>query len=444
LLRELLPVLVAGLVPIAVLALIVTGTALNLVAWQPPVQQTSQFGTANSQNGITAIVSDSTGIYATGFVGYIGFPNATSAYLFVSRYNLNGQEVWSQHFGDPYLSSISGVGVGTDGVYIVGELWVSPVNQSSFVIKYDLNGNQVWNRKFENASIGSRTISVTTTGVYVGGVNGTRYFVEDYDSNGSLVWTDLFGNNTGSISIFASLNGIYVASFDTPGSATGNSLVEKYGLNGILEWTQACSCVTANSGSTISADSTGIYAVGTVQSRGGTFDGLLAKYDFIGNRLWTTSFNAPGFNSVQQVEVSADSSGIYLATTTTDLRGIVMKYDGNSNRVWSVQLPWTTGTGLLTRGDAIALGDAGVYVGGDSRTSTPYNVGFVAQISKSSSLVFFGTNPPYSFGLVGLLAAVVATSILWLKRRQKKRFRAPAARASYHSQKVPTDMYSRT
>jgi hypothetical protein len=329
--------------------------------------------------------------------------------------------------------------VGTDGVYVVGELWVSPVNQSSFVRKYDLGGNQVWNRQFGSASIEATTISVTATGVYVGGVNGTRYFVQGYGSNGSLAWTDLFGNNSLSVSIFANVNGVYLTSFNTPGSTTGSSIVQRYGLNGILEWTQPCPCVTPNFGSAISGDSTGIYAVGTVQTRGGSLYGLLAKYDFNGNQLWTTSFSAPGFNSLGQPELSADPSGVYLVATTSDARGIVMKYDGNGNHVWSLQLPWKTGTGHAPA-DAIAAGDSGLYVGGESYTYTN-DFGFIALVGNSSSLVFFGINPPLSFVFAALLGAVVAASIFWLRRRLKKKVRAPSANLTYHSAKIPRDMY---
>jgi hypothetical protein len=436
LLRELLPVLVAGLVPIAVLALIVIGTTLSLVAWQPPILQTTQFGTADSQNGITALSLDPTGVYAAGFVGYVG---AVPSYMFVNRYTLDGHQVWTQQFGNPALSIISAIGVGVDGVYIAGNQGtqgIYPVN-ASFVKKYDLIGNEIWNREFGGGGASApTTIAVGTSGVFVGGyTNESRPFVKDYDFNGGLVWTRLLSYSNGYVNAFISPVGLYVSS-----DYANGSLVQKYGVNGTLSWTRTCTCGLAR----ISGDSTGIYGVGTTQTSGGIFDGFLSKYDLNGNQLWTTSFSAPGFDSVRQVEVSADSSGVYLATTTNDLRGIVMKYDGKGNHVWSVLLPWRTGTGSLTSGDVIAVGDAGVYVGGDSRTSTPNSVGFIAQITKSSSLVFFGVNPPYSFGLVGLLAALVAISVLSLRRRLKKKLRAPRANVTYRSQKIPGDICRET
>jgi hypothetical protein len=409
-------------VPLAVLMLILIGTAFSFVAWQPPTFQTAQFGTPNSLNDVMAITSDTTGVYAAGFVGgarTVGYGNVTPRYLFVNRYDLSARLLWTQQFGDPHTSTISDVGVGSDGVYAAGSL-----TTSSFVRKYDLNGNPLWTIQPGTSTAESTSISIGR-GVYAAGNNGTSYLLRDYDFNGSLIWTRPLGNSVGSISVHADAGGVYVIDARTLPTflKIGTSLVQKYYPNGTLAWTDTCSCDHA----AIAGDSSGIYVTGTVQTPGGASNGFLGKYDFNGNQLWTTSFSPHGYIDVQGVKASADSSGVYITGGTAG-GGLVIKYDSNGNEVWSVQPSWWP--------DTITVEDEGIYLGGYGTS----DLALIALMSKSSSLVFFGVNPPLSFGVLGLLVAVAVASILWFRRRWKKRFRPPSSSVDYRSQKIPVDL----
>ena len=435
-LRELLPLLVAGLVPFAVLVLIVLGTAVNLVAWQPPILQTTLFGTAASQNGITAIASDPTGVYAAGFVGY---SNVAPTYLFVNKYGLDGQQIWTQHFGNPNFSSIVSIAAGQGGVYAAGYLAISPLSGSQFLRKYDSNGNLLWDL---NVS-GPGAVAASTNYIYlVGGYNNTRSYIAKFDSSGNLVWTRLFGAIGDRMSVVGESSGIYVAN----ANSSRSGYVYAYASNSTFLWTQTCSCEPMG----ITSDGIGVYVVGIVQTTSlAVPDGFLTKYDLNGNQLWTTKVAPPAGTEALvgagELRASADSSGVYLTETTGDVRGTVMKYDSNGNHVWSLVLPWTTGISLLTPSDVIVVTaqQASLYVGGDTRTiSNGVNdTAFIASISESSSLVFFGINPPNSFGLVGLLVAAAAMSILWLRRQQKRRVRPSLATSNYRLKKIPTDSF---
>lgn len=431
-LRELLPVVVSGLVPIAVIAVIVVGTAVDLVAWQPPILHTTQFGTANSQNGITGMAFDSTGIYATGIVG---LSNVAPSYLFVSKYDTDARQVWTQHFGNATdFSKVLGVAVGANGVYVVGVLDLSA--NASFVRKYDFYGNLGWNVQFGTGSTTATAVSVAATNIYVGGLflgNTAPYFLRSYDLNGGLVWSLLLGSNTGIISIYANSGGVFTSYAASYSSSEFTSVVQSYDPYGTLLWNQTCSC----SSTAIAGDSSGIYLVGLVPTSSGITDGFLGKYSFSGNELWTTSFKAPGNDSIFTVRVSADSSGVYLSSTTSSNRGIVMKYNGNGNLQWSVLLPWTIGFGGKG-GDAIAVGSGELYVGGYLRTSAG-DAAFITSASESSSLVFFGVTPPLSFGVVGFLVAAVAVSVLVLRRRWKSRLRLASPTMPSRSKRIPTD-----
>jgi hypothetical protein len=201
----------------------------------------------------------------------------------------------------------------------------------------------------------------------------------------------------------------------------------------------------------IVGDGNALYVFGRVQAASLIPpDGFLTKYDVNGNQLWTTKFTPPAGPSalpgVREVRGSADSSGVYLAETTGDGRGIVMRYDSDGGRDWSLQLPWTTGLASSpSPGDAITTQQTSVYVGGDLSNNVPISTGFsntafISAISKSSSLVFFGVNPPFSFGLLGLLITAAVVSIVWFRKRLKSKIRPASAVSSHRLKKIPTDL----
>jgi len=442
-LRELLPVLAAGLVPFAVLVLIVAGTVVSLVAWEPPILRTIEFGTANSDNSITAIASDSNGVYAAGYVGY---SNVTPTYLFVNRYGIDGHQVWSRHFGDPYLSQVSSLSVGTDGVYVAGYLSFSSASASSFVAKYDFSGNQLWNSSFfPNRTSSASSVSSSTSGVYVAGYNGSQYFVKNYDLSGGLSWTRFLGSNQNRISVLAGSSKFYVAYDNETGGYFVNDvgLVQEYGSSSTPDWTRLCSCEPMG----ITGGGTDLYVFGLALNSISVPVGFLTKYDLDGNQLWTTQFNPPSSSlavtGVAEVRASVDSSGIYVTTTTGDDRGIVLKYDGNGKNVWSLQLPWMT-AGSLRTADVISVEHGEVFVAGDLRhaaTATGHSA-FLAAISQSSSLVLFGINPPFSFALLALLVVVAIVSPIWLRKYWKRRIQRAIADKDNRLKNIPADFFS--
>ena len=137
------------------------------------------------------------------------------------------------------------------------------------------------------------------------------------------------------------------------------------------------------------------------------------------------NFDSPDGTTVGTPRISVDSSGIYLALTTTR-SGFLLRYNGNGNQVWTVEMPLT--------GNAVSAGQDGVYVGGAAS-----NNAVLSKYGQSSSLVLFGVNPPFSFGLVALLGAVVVLSLLWLRRQRKRVLRRPKSAMPYSAPKPSED-----
>ncbi len=450
-------VLVAGATPILVFALLVFVPTLHpdLASWEPPLLwNTDVAGFCDSQdcttNAVTGIYATSTGLYATGFVRPEPYPGVcrpgyqmycpdqnTTNYVFLNSYDFNGHEVWSIHLPgngttvctvlscNVNYDEIHGLSVGTDALYIVGSF----LNNSAFVERRNLTGNTVWTRLFEAQA---PTVSVGSGEVFVDG--GNKLFV--YNIDGDSVWNKTLVSVTSS-TIYAGPGGLYVAgiasySYDT------QAFVSKYDPSGTLLWNQqfdqpgfTCSCYP----NALSGDSSGTYVSGHTlsafpgHSLTSHSDEFVRKYDLNGNLLWTTQSGTPDLSDAGDTTISANPAGVYLLVMRYNL---VMRYDGNGNRAWSVALP----ADIAFR--TMSAGTDRVYVGGE-RVILPARKAVIISLGQSSSLILFGVNSPFSFLLAGLMAATLAVSTFWLGRKLKKKRARPTSATRHDSRKVPSD-----
>jgi uncharacterized protein (TIGR03437 family) len=121
------------------------------------------------------------GFYVGGGIGF-GFVNTS-----LSRYDANGNELWSLQLTTPTLT---GIAADATGVYIIGSTNSSQFpfvagpalpgqcrsgsGGDSFVRKYDLNGAEIWTREFGTSGAASASgVAVDSSGVYVVGREGS-------------------------------------------------------------------------------------------------------------------------------------------------------------------------------------------------------------------------------------------------------------------------------
>lgn len=416
----LLPVVAAGLVPIALFTLLVLGIGLQVVAWRPPLLWSDQFGVSGGYNGATSIAANSAGVIAAGYLNSTQF-GLSGGDFFIRRYQIGGGLIWTKTFPLTPLSGPLEVSIGTDGVY-----GVLQTNDTISVLKYDFNGVQMWTRQFRGlidmTLPSAPALSATARGVYVAGqVNGEitnqsftgNYvaFVREYDTNGNVVWTSEFSNSTGSV------NGVYADSSGVYALTTG--LLVKFDPNGNEMWKQATSigaCLSPNdaAGSCFSGDSTGVYLSSSYIGYY-TSTGFLTKYDQDGKMLWTIHFTSPD-GDVGEPMVAAGSSGVFVKMFDGAGNSWVNKYDENGNQMLSFQTN-TVAPGARTNN--IVAGPDGLYDAGEVGKSGA----FVDEFGQNSSLVFFGLNPPWSFSVLGGLLAMGAISFFYFRRMRRRRLR---------------------
>jgi len=219
---------------------------------------TRQFGTAGGDlaRGISV---DASGVYVCGTVSD-ALPGQTSIGdidAFVRKYDVNGNEVWTRQFGTASGAYAADIFVDATGVYVTGDVngalpgQTSSGNADVFVRKYDVNGNEVWTNQFGSAGGDNATeIFVDASGVYVSGftfgalpgqtlLGAPDAFIRKYDANGNEVWTRQFGTASADYArgISVDASGVYVighVNSALPGQTFTGVLLMPLSVNTIL------------------------------------------------------------------------------------------------------------------------------------------------------------------------------------------------------------------
>lgn len=183
---------------------------------------TSQFGVGIFDKA-TGVQAAPDGVYVVGSTieSLSGQPFSGGQNIFVRKYDPAGNELWTREFGPPGADYSSGVSVTADGVYVTGQFNGFNGNLgNNFLQKYDLAGNELWTQQFSPVGVPNGYDSIATTAsaefvLYTGPESGGYYhsFLTEFDPNGNQVAVTeldvpnqlLFGG-----SIAAGPNGIYL------------------------------------------------------------------------------------------------------------------------------------------------------------------------------------------------------------------------------------------
>lgn len=427
------------MVPILLLGIFASGIGIGLVVWQPPVIWTDNFAniTGNGDNAIIGITGNSSVIYSAAYANYSGI-GSLGGQLLLNRHDTAGQLVWTRNVGNS-SSSIIGISVGTDGVYVAGDKASSP----NFVRKFGLDGVMLWNFNSNTSSV--QAVSAGQAGVYV--VDYST--IHEYDTNGKFVWASSILNQTGAgkiSNVYAYASEVYVAGW-FPGNLTvptqnggGGAFLVKYGLNNSPLWIRQFGTDFGQAYG-ISVDNSGVYVSGTTYL--GPLPGFawLRKYDFNGNLIWSVRIDSPDGSGTGDSSVSASPAGVFVCISTVASHDYLMGYDSGSGRqLWSFQLGTLAkqiyGVGTAYR--LFATQDA-LYVAGSMRTPSYSTFGFISRVSPNASLIAFGVNPPWSFVVLGGAVSGVVVGFFFVKRMQRLRKRP--ARVGPSPSRLPTTDY---
>ena len=203
-----------------------------------------QFGSDLLVEGIGVAVDSSGNVYVTGYAkGNLFGSNAGVTDAFVAKYDSDGNQVWAKQFGSDLRDIGFDITVDSSGnVYVTGhtdgDLFGSNTGAYDvFVVKYSPDGNQKWTEQFGNNSLEEHSgITVDSSGnVYVTGttsdsisnnnVGSDDIFITKYAKNGIEKWTEQFGRSS-----FEGGNDVAV---DSSGNVyvTGTTTGDLFGVN---------------------------------------------------------------------------------------------------------------------------------------------------------------------------------------------------------------------
>jgi hypothetical protein len=294
-----IPILVAGVTPMFLVALLIILSTLQPIAWTPPILWTHQIGNPNLTSGINSVSADNTGIYTTGFLNQNAtFGNLTFGSPFLTRYDNNGNTVWTRGIGNSSSFSPT-LAIGSDGVYVeIG------YGHGETLLKYDFSGTELWDESIQPPVV-MGPLAQATNGVIGAGVSsvpltnqnltGDVLFLREYGSDGRIQWTNEFYNSS-AISSTNGVQGVSVSSNET--FVLTPQFLAAFTLSGEKLWTREFTFTGIVTPLSLSSDNSGVYVTGTIQNNTTPGIGFLSKYDFTGRMIWNAPFASPDYGGI--------------------------------------------------------------------------------------------------------------------------------------------------
>lgn len=180
--------------------------------------------------GLKLAVDASGSIYVAGFVfaGWSGYDYGAN--LVISKYNSDGDALWTKEYDGALHDIPSGITLDSSGnVYVAefsgyGRIWGSWESGQYATLKYDTNGNELWVQRFGSGYNYPSSVKVDSKGnVYITGhgsigwpYNLTGYATVKYDSQGNVLWAIPYSCESGTYDVanaigLDSTDNIYVA-----------------------------------------------------------------------------------------------------------------------------------------------------------------------------------------------------------------------------------------
>ncbi len=226
----------------------------------------------------------------------------------------------------------------------------------------------------------------TRGGLFSGNAGRYDLFVAKYDPNGNRLWGRQRGTSERDFAygVATDASGNIYATGYTGGPLDGQShlgnwdiFLTKFDPNGNWLWTRQIGASQDDEGKAVTVDVPGnVYITGYVrgnlhgQTRVGTADVFICKYNSDGNRLWTRLFGSPEIDEAWAIACDAAGNVFVTGYASGGIEGnpylangdaFLAKYDTNGNRLWLRQ--W--GTFNKDHGYSLATDTVGnIYLSG--------------------------------------------------------------------------------
>ena len=279
-----------------------------------------QLGTVTSDRSSSVTVDGLGNAYISGETsGSLGGPHAGGSDIFLSKFDSDGNELWSQQIGT--TGRDESVGVAVDGL---GNIYISGTTEGSlggpgaggfdaFLFKFDGDGNQLWSQQFGTSSfdwsysvavdsVGNSYVSGWTRGS-LGGPNAgsADAFLSKFDTDGNHLWSQQIGTSdydqSNSVAVDglgnAYISGPTLGSLGAPNAGDWDAFLSKFDANGNHLWSQQIGTSGRDQSWSVAVDGLGHAYIsgvtdGTLGGSGfGSYDAFLSKFDAAGSHLWS-------------------------------------------------------------------------------------------------------------------------------------------------------------
>lgn len=385
--------------------------------------------------------------------------------VYIVKYNSAGNVLWAKSAGGIYDDVSTGIATNSSGEVIVTGSFTSPTMifgtytltnagvTDIFITKYDTNGNVIWSKR-EGDTNSDEANSITTDGsgnIFITGqyqsntiTFGTYtltnmgigdIYVTKYDGSGNVQWAQTVGDNfldvgngittdaSGNVYVtgyFKSAS-LVVGTYTLNNAAAGNAdfFIMKYDGSGNPQWAKNSGGIFEDVGTSVTHDATGnIYVTGYFKSptfslgvftftnaATGTCDIFTAKYNSSGTEIWAKGAGgniddigygiATDIGGNVYVSGHIHSTNMIVGTYTLTNAGVgvgdvfILKYDNSGTILWGDRMGGTADDGSsIVATDASGNAYIAGYFNSTSITFGSYtltNVGsadmFVAKIS---------------------------------------------------------------
>ncbi len=313
-------------------------------------------GPGNGKDESRDMAVDASGnVYVTG----ISWGGASDFDLATIKYYSNGDTAWARRYNGPGNGEedMGDIAVDNSGsVFVTGSTVVSGSNWDYVLIKYYSNGDTAWTRRYDgpgNLYDEPYDVVVDNSGyVYVTGASvgsGTYYDFTTikYNSAGALFWVNRYNGsrNIADHGVALAVDGsgnVYASGATNAHDTSWNSLTIKYNSIGFRLWTRTYNGPANDTDETrcmVIDNSGNVYVAVMSKGIGTAFDYATIKYYSNGDTAWVRRYNGPGNSDDDPLAIALDSTGNVYVTgysvgsgTYTDYATI--KYYANGDTAW--------------------------------------------------------------------------------------------------------------
>jgi len=309
---------------ITVLAVIIL--VANFVSAQPPdTLWTKTYGGNNEEEGY--------GVYQTSDGGYI-LTGETYSYsagqadVYLVKTNIDGDTLWTKHYGGIQIDYGYSVKETIDGGYIVTGFTSSfgLGGYNFYLIKTDNNGDTLWTKTYggQDNDYAYEVHQTLDNGFIIVGEtvsygNGSQVLLVKTDVSGDTLWTKTYGGsgNEQGYSVKQTTDGGYIITGGTTSYGYGNTDVWliKTNSNGDTLWTKTFGGTMGDFGRSVQlTNDNGFIIAGYTNSLGPeTYDYYLVKTNANGDTLWTHTYGNPYVNDYGRSVHQTDDDGYIIS-----------------------------------------------------------------------------------------------------------------------------------